>query len=187
MLTEACPAKMVGLTKAVCMRTLLSLLLCLAFAVPALAEPFRVVDVADGDTITVEPRLGGNRVKIRLHGIDAPKLRQPHGQAARRFVINAVLYKLVNVQPTPQGKDRYGRTIAIVDVPGVGILQEMLLQAGLAWVYPQYCKDCKEWEAMQAEAKAQQRGLWARKGVEGKAVPPWEWRKAHSAGVKAMY
>ena len=155
----------------------LALLLCLALAVPALAEPYRVVEVADGNTITVEPRLGGNRVKVRLYGIAAPELRQPHGQAARRCVINAVLYKQVDVQPTQQDKDRYGRLIAVVALPDGTILQEMLLQAGLAWVYPQYCKDCAEWEAMQAEAKAQKRGLWARKGVEGKAVPPWEWRK----------
>jgi len=161
------------------MRLLPALLLCLFLAVPALAEPYRVVEVADGDTFTVEPRFGGYRAKVRLYGIDAPELRQPHGAAARRFVINAVLFKEVDVQPTPQGKDRYGRIFAIVVLEGGAVLQEMLLQAGLAWVYPQYCKDCKKWEAMQAEAKAQQRGLWARKGVEGKAVPPWEWRKSN--------
>jgi len=55
----------------------------------------------------------------------------------------------------------------------VGILQEMLLKAGLAWVYPQCCRGCKEWEAMQAAAKAQGMGLW----IAGKSAPPWEWRR----------
>jgi len=49
------------------------LFLCLLLAVPAFAEPFRVVGVADGDTITIEPKHGGARSKVRLHGIDAPE------------------------------------------------------------------------------------------------------------------
>jgi len=32
------------------MRAAIALLICLALAVPAFAEPYRVVDVADGDT-----------------------------------------------------------------------------------------------------------------------------------------
>jgi endonuclease YncB( thermonuclease family) len=48
--------------------------------------------VTDGDTIGVEPASGGEQVKIRLHGIDAPKRNQPFGEAARGLVLNAVLY-----------------------------------------------------------------------------------------------
>ena len=93
----------------------------------------RVVDVADGDTITVEPAKGGNRVKVRLHGIDAPELRQPYGQTAKSFVAEATLFKIVNVRPTPQRTDRYGRTVAVVELLD-GVLQELLLEAGLAWI-----------------------------------------------------
>ncbi|MDR0828336.1 MAG: thermonuclease family protein [Desulfovibrio sp.] len=75
-----------------------------------------MVAVADGDTITVEPARGGDRVKIRLHGIDAPERKQPYGETARGFVSNSVLFKQVDVQP--RDRDRYGRTVAIVDVPG---------------------------------------------------------------------
>ena len=99
------------------------------------------------------------------------------GVVARRFVMNAALYKQIDVRPVPPGKDPYGKTLAVVEIPGVGILQEMLLSAGLAWVHPKYCRDCDPWKAMQAEAKARGRGLWARKTIEGKAVPPWEWKK----------
>ena len=155
------------------MRAAIALLICLAIAVPALAEPYRVVDVADGDTITIEPKSGGARAKVRLHGIDAPELGQPYGQAAKSFVVKAAMYKEVDVQPTPQGKDQYGRIVAVVVLPGGAVLQERLLQEGLAWVYPQFCKNCKEWEAMQAEAKKQGKGLW----ISDKPTPPWEWRK----------
>ena len=52
----------------------------------------------------------------------------------------------------------------------------MLLQNGMAWVYPQYCKGCAAWEPLQGEARAQGKGLWADKN----AIPPWEWRKQTS-------
>ena len=154
--------------------TLVPILLFLLLSVPAYAAPYRVVAVADGDTITVEPVQGGDRSRVRLAGIDAPELRQPYGQAARVFVSEAVLYKKVHL--ISERSDRYGRIVAVVEIPGVGVLQELLLEAGLAWVWPRYCRDCKKWEAMQAKAKAQGIGLWADK----KPVEPWEWRKQHS-------
>jgi endonuclease YncB( thermonuclease family) len=142
-------------------------------AYPACAWEARVVSVADGDTITVEPERGGDRVKIRLHGIDAPERKQPYGQSARGFVHNVSLYKRVEIDT--KVKDRYGRTVAVVTVPG-GVLQEMLLDAGLAWVYPQYCKDtfCGAWERKQSVARKARKGLWA----DPDPVPPWEWRRA---------
>jgi len=134
-------------------------------------ELYRVVSIADGDTITVEPVQGGYRAKVRLHGIDCPELNQPYGQAAKAFVTEAVLFKTVNVQPVPQGKDRYGRIVAVIEIPDKGILQELLLQAGLAWVYPQYCRNCSSWEAMQTQARNQKKGLWA----EDSLIEPWAW------------
>ena len=139
---------------------------------PSLAWEARVVEVTDGDTITVEPANGGDRVKIRLHGIDAPETRQPYGQTAKGFVNGAALHKQVDVRVTPQGKDRYGRVIAVIALPDGTILQELLLEAGLAWVYPQYCKNCKAWEAMEAEARSRRKGLW----TEENPVEPWKWR-----------
>jgi len=158
------------------MRTIiLFLLLCLALGVPATpahAYPARVVEVTDGDSITIETPHGGDRVKVRLHGIDAPELDQPYGQAVKEFVVSAVLFKEVLVRHTRQDTDRDGRVVAVVDIAGLGNLQGMLLEAGLAWVWPKYCRDCKDWEAMQAAAKSQKRGLWA----DENPVPPWRWR-----------
>ena len=140
---------------------------------PAWAWPARVVAVSDGDTITVEPTDGGNRIKVRLHGIDAPEKDQPGGEPARAFVVQAALYKAVEVEPTLQGKDRYGRTVAVVVLPGGESLQAALLRAGHAWVWPRYCRGCGEWEVLQEEARAAGRGLW----INLNPVPPWEWRR----------
>jgi endonuclease YncB( thermonuclease family) len=145
----------------------------LVLSAPAVAWEARVVNVADGDTITIEPIEGGDRAKVRLHGIDCPETKQPYGQTAKAFVSKAVLFKTVDIQPSPQGKDRYGRIVAVIEIPGVGVLQELLLEVGLAWVYPQYCKNCGAWEAMEAEARRQRNGLW----TEDKPIEPWEWRK----------
>jgi endonuclease YncB( thermonuclease family) len=149
------------------------LVLCLLLLTsPAHGWPARVVEVTDGDTLVVEPPQGGERSKVRLHGIDTPERRQPYGEAATAFTRQMVLYRQVDVQPTPQGKDRYGRMVALVVVAEGETLQEMLLDAGLAWVYPRFCKDCKAWEAKQDKARKGKHGLW-----KGNAVPPWEWRK----------
>ncbi len=135
-----------------------------------LARPLAVMD---GDTITVEPDKGGERVKVRLHGIDAPEARQPYGRAAKDFVIKAVLFRSVELQESPQKRDRYGRTVAVVLLPGGESLQAVLLRAGLAWVWPRYCVNCAAWQAAQDEARLAGRGLWAQTAP----VPPWEWRR----------
>ena len=154
-----------------CVKAVCALLFLFFLSIPAHAYPARVVDVHDGDTITIEPVDGGARAKVRLHGIDAPELKQPFGQAARLLVRKHALFKVVDIQPTPQEKDN-GRIVAIV-VTDDGVLQELLLDAGLAWVYPKYCKECGRWEALQRRAKAQRKGLWAGSGY----MPPWEWRE----------
>ena len=158
------------------MRAAFTILACLAIlglSVPAVAASYRIAAIVDGDTIIVEPAKGGDRTTVRLYGIDAPELDQPHGTAARLFLISKARFKRDDVRPAMQDKDRYDRIVAIVEIPGVGILQELLLKSGLAWVYPQYCIDCDAWKAMQEEAKNRGKGLWAR----GEAIEPWEWRR----------
>ena len=51
-----------------------------------------------------------------------------------------------------------------------------MVRQGAAWVYRQYLKD-KSLLAVEAEAKAANRGLWAL--PEAQNIPPWDWRKAH--------
>ena len=135
------------------------------------ASSYRVVQVQDGDTITVEPSEGGDRIRVRLYGIDCPEKNQPCGSLAKSYVARTILYKPVNIEI--KSKDKYKRTVAIVTMPDGITLQELLLSSGLAWVYPQYCKDCKFWVAVQNEAQKNRRGLWQ----DDDPTPPWQWRK----------
>lgn len=152
------------------------ILIFLLYCSTAYAWPARVVAVADGDTITVEPLEGGDRIKIRLHGIDAPERKQPYGESARIWVSDMVLYKTVDIQPVDK-PDRYGRVVAKIYLADGHCLQALLVQSGLAWVYDRYCPkkdlDCRRWRGLQQQASDRRLGLW----VEEECFAPWEWRK----------
>jgi endonuclease YncB( thermonuclease family) len=143
-------------------------------AMPALlfAWPAKVVGVHDGDSITVL-REGNVQVKIRLEGIDAPELKQPFGNAAKKALSDLVFGKTVEVKET--GKDRYARTLATITVGSLDANLEMV-KTGFAWHYAKYSKDQMLKEA-QIQAQLSKRGLW----VEKENVPPWEWRKKPKA------
>ena len=159
------------------LKILLTLILSILFAVPSAADPKRftalVTAVADGDTITVLAQ-DKQQVKIRLYGIDCPEKGQAFGNRAKQATADAVHGKNVTVQP--MDTDRYGRTVAVVFMPGGRSLCEHLVREGMAWVYPQYCKReeiCAPLRKIEKAAKGQGKGLWADKAP----VPPWEWRK----------
>ena len=71
--------------------------------------------MADGDTLTV---LDDDKVqhKARLHGIAAPKRKQAFGTKARERLAELTHGRSVRVLPV--ARDRYGRTVARVDVQG---------------------------------------------------------------------
>lgn len=130
-----------------------------------------VFHVLDGDSFRVRQ---SNRVEtIRLYGIDAPEHDQFGGQAAKRLTGTLVRGKKTTV--TAMDTDRYGRTVALAETRGVLVNAE-LVRAGLAWVYPQYCKAqplCSDLEDLQEEARKKRLGLWA----DSRPVPPWVWKR----------
>ncbi|MFH5924085.1 thermonuclease family protein [Roseomonas xinghualingensis] len=135
----------------------------------------RVVGLSDGDTITV---LNSERrqVRVRLGEIDTPESRQPYGTRAQQALSELVFGKDVRV--AVQDTDRYGRTVGRVYVGSLDVNAEMVRQ-GAAWVYRQYSRD-RSLLALEAEAKAARRGLWAL--PEAERTPPWEWRAAQRNG-----
>lgn len=138
--------------------------LLLTFATPFEAT---VVAVYDGDTITVRTT---ETIKIRLDGIDAPELKQPHGQASKQALSALVFGKTITVKP--KSKDRYGRTLARLEADGVDINLQMVA-TGHAWWYEQYAKNDMLLANAQAKAKAEKAGIW----IDPNAIPPWEFRR----------
>lgn len=154
---------------------LIALLLCAA-ASPAAADlPCKVVGVADGDTITALCQ-GNEQVKVRLAEIDAPEKAQPFGAKSKQSLSWMCFGKQARI--SPQGRDRYGRTIGRIYCFTPGVKTEIDANAeqvrrGLAWVYDRYVTD-PDLYPLQDAARAERRGLWA----DSAPTPPWEWRKA---------
>ena len=161
------------------MKTCLRLvcLLCLSLGMPAvaLAWPAVVLYHTDGDTIEVFSLQTSSTREIRLYGVDAPESEQAHGAEARAH-LREILKPNVTVEILNYGEpDRHKRNVGIVIYQEKNI-NAMMVDAGYAWVSPEYCKGrfCKDWRAMQKDARENRRGLWQ----DANATPPWEWRKA---------
>ena len=127
----------------------------------------RVVAIADGDTLTV--LVSRQQIKVRLTDIDAPERKQPFGQRSRQSLADLCARRDATVLEA--GKDRYGRTLGRVLCDGVDANAEQV-RRGMAWVYVRYAPKGSPLYAMQAEARAAKRGLWA----DPRPVAPWEWR-----------
>ena len=146
------------------------IILILLLATSAQAELARVTRVIDGDTIEVT--LSGKTETIRLYGVDSPEIKQAYGMSARNFTETFVNGKVVDIIFT--GGGGWGRRSAIVML-GTQNLQEQLLLAGYAWVYPAYCRKsfCTAWSTLQGISAGNRVGLWSQPAP----VRPWEWRR----------
>jgi endonuclease YncB( thermonuclease family) len=129
----------------------------------------RVVNVHDGDTVTVLS--GGVERRVRLVGIDAPERGQPHATAARRGLAARVAGRDVKV--IERGADSYGRTLGRVLVADVDA-NAAQVRDGHAWVFRRFEND-PSLIALEGEAKSARRGLWR----DPDPVPPWVWRERH--------
>ena len=136
----------------------------------ALPEKYRaqVIGVTDGDTIKVLH--AGKSETLRLAQIDCPEKDQDYGRVAKQTTSKLVFQKTVLVAPI--GRDRYGRTIAEVQLEDGKSLNSELVQQGYAWQFTKYSSD-QALHALEEEAKANHRGLWQAPNP----LPPWEFRK----------
>ncbi|NTW87839.1 MAG: thermonuclease family protein [Desulfobulbaceae bacterium] len=130
----------------------------------------KVINVADGDTITILTQ-SDEKIKIRLAGIDCPESFQVHGEKAKQYLSSLVDGKRVRIEP--QTVDKYGRTVGMVLVNGANI-NEQIVSNGHGWVFRKYCTAgyCKEWLKLEEKARKAWAGLWQ----DANPQPPWEWR-----------
>ncbi|HET8598536.1 MAG TPA: thermonuclease family protein [Castellaniella sp.] len=150
-------------------------------AAPA-AAPYalagRVVQVADGDTLTL--LVGRQRQRVRLASIDAPETGhgrtqpgQPYGQAARRALADLVAGKTLRLRCYEQ--DHYGREICDVPLPDGRLANRLMVASGMAWANRQgggkYLRDASL-AGLERQARQQGVGLWR----DAHPVAPWDWR-----------
>jgi endonuclease YncB( thermonuclease family) len=155
----------------------------LCFALLALLSPShaaeilgKVVDITDGDTITV---LDGGKVehKIRLQSIDAPEIAQPYGPQAKEMLSARILDKDVKV--VWFDRDRFGRPLGQLYLGKRWINHEQVAD-GAAWHFKRHSQDKCLTDAELA-ARAATAGLWANK----EAQSPWDYRAMQRATAKA--
>ena len=131
-----------------------------------------MVYVTDGDTIKDK----NSKIKIRLHGIDAPEAKQtcknyngksyPCGYKSTSFLKSIINKKKVKCKI--KDKDRYGRLIAVCFSGEININAKMVIE-GWAIAYKYYSKDYVNEEEI---AKKEKKGIW-----QGSFVEPYIWRK----------
>lgn len=147
-------------------------------AVPSATWSGTVTHVTDGDTLWVRPASGGKPVRIRIDGVDAPEICQPHGRAAKKALVSRLSNQPVSVQSF--SRDSFGRLLARVTVMpkanGSADVGEWLVREGHAWSY-RYRRDNGPYAKQQAMARAARKGLFATPRPE----EPREFRKRHGA------
>ncbi len=146
-------------------------------ALPGARTAVRIVSVTDGDTIKV--RLAdGRRKTVRLIGIDTPETVKAQvpvecgGKSATAAMVKLALQRLrgrligrpavIVSDPTQSTTDRYGRTLAYVQVSGRDI-GKALVRAGLAAVYVYHGVPFARLTSYQLAAdaaKREARGVW---------------------------
>lgn len=142
-------------------------------------EYLKVIEVNDGDTITV--LLEGKRERVRLIGIDAPELQQgPWGQRAKRH--------LQELLTTSQGtaylefdiekRDIYGRFLSYVWTTDRRMINVQMLKDGYAMLFtvPPNIRYVDEFKKAQDEARSKDLGIW---GEGGLRETPRKYRKQH--------
>ena len=160
-------------------RILLGFLLFFLLAVSLQAAELtgRVSWIYDGDTLKIE-KIG----KVRLIGIDTPeyqtssrdrfytkkfhietkKLRKI-AQQAKQFNIRNVKGKRVRLELDQTHRDKYDRLLAYVYLPNGEMLNQILLEKGLATVFRRYdFQHKKDFLKIEKKARNSNLGLWGK-------------------------
>jgi endonuclease YncB( thermonuclease family) len=143
------------------------------------SKHYKVVpgSVYDGDTLRVSD--GGQEIKVRLCGIDAPEKDQAQGIQSRDHLRSLIEQGSGHIILVATDTDQYGRTVAEAFIPTGNDaeihLNTQMVADGMAYVYPKYVSSCPNGSRMQVaeeEARKQAVGVWA----NPTALKPWEYR-----------
>lgn len=148
-----------------------------AEAPPPMTEPFKVVKISDGDTVTVI-NTQGTKLKLRFCGIDAPEKSQTLGKDATEYLKKLIQESGAEVMVSEIERDRYGRTVAeiftLLDDGREKFINEEMVRAGFAYHYKRYSENCPNKSAIEnaeAIAQSQKVGVWS-----GNYQKPWDYR-----------
>ncbi|MBD1394411.1 thermonuclease family protein [Mucilaginibacter glaciei] len=131
---------------------------------------YKVVKVKDGDTIELLSPDHQN-ITVRLAEIDAPEKSQAFGQAAKQFTADLCFGKMVKL--IGNTKDRYGRTVATIELENGTNVNYEIVKNGYAWQYLAYSHNNVELAGLEQNARESKLGLWH----DLNPTPPWSFRR----------
>ena len=129
-------------------------------------QPYRVVQVFDGDTIVVR-RAGGSEETIRLLGVDTPETHHPrkpvqcYGPEAAAYTSRRLFGQVVRLEDDVERHDIYGRRLAYVYLEGHNYERELLRKgyARLLVIEPNHAH-ARDMLDDELNARARGVGLW---------------------------
>jgi endonuclease YncB( thermonuclease family) len=156
-------------------------------------KTFKVVKVVDGDTLDIDIADGNSpHTRIRLLGVDTPETVHPvigpmyFGVEASDFVKHNVLNKniCVYLDSVNKTRDRYGRLLAYVQLPDKTILNEVLLEKGLAYADIRFKHQfLSRYPQIESLARSNKAGLWQH--ITRSQLPQWLQREKPNLLKKA--
>ena len=140
-----------------------------------------VINIVDGDTIDVLDTRG-EKLRIRLLGIDAPEKAQPFGKESMLYlkkIINGNSVRIISKpdKNKPYTLGFYRRIIGKIILNKKDINLKMIKE-GMAWHFKKYKKnqpieDRQSYNEAENQAREKSIGLWS----DVYPSAPWEWRK----------
>ena len=147
----------------------MKILIAIAFILCSCTFKTTVKTVIDGDSFYL---VNGDEVRLRF--ADAPEATrghiQPFGLEAAQYTRKYLQSQEVTVKT--HGRDKYNRIIADVYLSDGRYFNEMLVKAGLAYVYKKYSPAYLYNEEL--EAKRKRIGLWSEP-----SIAPFIFRQRH--------
>ena len=135
---------------------------------PKMTLAARVLEVYDGDTVTVID--GPRKFRVRLYGIDAPEAVQDYGIESRDLLRKLILGKTVAI--AVMDVDPYGRAVARITSGETDVNAEMIRE-GAAWHYRHFAPNETTFAEAETAARGARKGLWSAPSP----IPPWDYRK----------
>lgn len=147
---------------------------------PILWQESGVVErVSDGDSFHFRKTRTGEKVKVRLFGVDSPESDQMGGRDATNFARN-ILRGEACLEALE--KDRFARVVANVWIGKCPREKDELSQQtrfnttlvlqGHAWWYARYAPVDSVLARAESQARYHKRGIWSKVNP----LPPWEFR-----------
>ncbi len=129
---------------------------------------YRVVEFADGDTISVD--MNGRIERVRFIGVDTPETHDPRkpvqcfGQAAAEFTKNLIGDRPVRLEADTlsTNRDRYDRLLRHVYTQDNKLVSAEIIKHGYGFAYLSFpFSKLDEFKNLEKEARDNNRGLWS--------------------------